>query len=85
MSYTCKDFGEGMVCDGCPHNMFGSYDSKPQPKYRAPSVDGMNRAQRRAAAVLCSSALEKSNRWTLRVERPGTTNGESNNTRYRND
>lgn len=23
MSYSCKDFGKGQVCDGCEHNPFG--------------------------------------------------------------
>lgn len=47
MSYSCKDFGEGLVCDGCQHNPLGmSYDI---PTRQSVHPFGCNRAERRAA------------------------------------
>ena len=48
MSYTCKDHGEGIPCDGCVHNLFGP------PPEELPTVQrmhpfGCNREERRAA------------------------------------
>ncbi len=48
MSYTCKDHGEGLPCNGCKHDTFGAQDDIKPPQ--APLHPfGCNRAERRAA------------------------------------
>lgn len=48
MSYTCKDHGEGMPCNGCHHNPLGlTYDESVSRSALHPF--GCNRAERRAA------------------------------------
>jgi hypothetical protein len=47
MSYTCKDFGDGMPCNGCHHNPLGVEYGQPTRQTLHPF--GCNRAERRAA------------------------------------